>query len=346
MAHSPSMPTNHTRLIGSAAWLPLGLLITIVVLIGSLILSIGLGAADIDVETVLAALFCFDENNFNQLVIRTVRLPRVLAGVTIGAGLAVAGAIMQGLTTNPLADPGLLGIEAGAAFAVVLGVFLIGNPPLMVYALLAMIGATLAAFIVYGLSSLGRDGATPLKLTLAGAIFTAFTTSLTSAILILDQNTLEQIRLWTVGSLAGREMPLLVNTAPIILLGVVGAWMLSRQITTISLGEDIARSLGQNTTKVKGVAALLVILMAGGAVALAGPVGFVGLVIPHVVRAMVGVDYRWIIPYSALFGGLLVTLADTVGRVALRPLEIPIGIMLAFVGAPFFIYLARWKVRR
>jgi iron complex transport system permease protein len=346
MAHSPSMSTNRTRLIGSAAFLPLGLLITIAMLIGSLILSIGLGAADIDVETVLSSLFRFDETNFNQLVIRTVRLPRVLAGVAIGAGLAVAGAVMQGLTSNPLADPGLLGIEAGAAFVVVLGVFFIGNPPLMVYALLAMIGATLAAFIVYGLSSLGRDGATPLKLTLTGAIFTAFTASLTSAILILDQNTLEQIRFWSVGSLAGREMPLLVNTAPLILIGVAGAWMLSRQITTISLGEDIARGLGQNTTRVKGVAALFVILMAGGAVALAGPVGFVGLVIPHVVRAIVGVDYRWIIPYSALFGALLVTLADTVGRIALRPLEIPIGIMLAFVGAPFFIYLARWKVRR
>lgn len=333
-------------MIGSSTLLPVGLLIALAMLIVALAISIALGAADIDVGTVYAALFRYDETSLNHLVIRTVRLPRVLAGVVVGAGLAVAGAIMQGLTANPLASPGILGINAGASFAVVLGVFLSGSSSLIMYGLLAMVGAALAAVIVYGLGSLGRGGTTPLKLVLSGAIFTAFTSSFTTAILVLDQNTLDQIRFWTVGSLAGRDMELLAHTAPLIGAGLVGALLLGRQITTISLGEDVARGLGQNVTRVKALAALMVVLMAGGAVALAGPVGFVGLVVPHVVRAIVGADYRWIIPYSAIFGALLVTAADTVGRVALRPQELPLGVVLAVVGAPFFIYLARWKVRR
>ena len=333
-------------MIGSSTLLPVGLLIALAMLIVALAISIALGAADIDMGTAYAALFRYDETSLNHLVIRTVRLPRVLAGVVVGAGLAVAGAIMQGLTANPLASPGILGINAGASFAVVLGVFLSGSSSLIMYGLLAMVGAALAAVIVYGLGSLGHGGATPLKLVLSGAIFAAFTSSFTTAILVLDQNTLDQIRFWTVGSLAGRDMELLAHTAPLIGAGLVGALLLGRQITTISLGEDVARGLGQNVTKVKALAALMVVLMAGGAVALAGPVGFVGLVVPHVVRAIVGADYRWIIPYSAIFGALLVTAADTVGRVALRPQELPLGVVLAVVGAPFFIYLARWKVRR
>lgn len=346
MPQASSLTVNRARLIGSSTLLPVGLLIALAMLIVALAISIALGAADIDVGTVYAALFRYDETSLNHLVIRTVRLPRVLAGVVVGAGLAVAGAIMQGLTANPLASPGILGINAGASFAVVLGVFLSGSSSLIMYGLLAMVGAALAAVIVYGLGSLGHGGATPLKLVLSGAIFAAFTSSFTTAILVLDQNTLDQIRFWTVGSLAGRDMELLAHTAPLIGAGLVGALLLGRQITTISLGEDVARGLGQNVTKVKALAALMVVLMAGGAVALAGPVGFVGLVVPHVVRAIVGADYRWIIPYSAIFGALLVTAADTVGRVALRPQELPLGVVLAVVGAPFFIYLARWKVRR
>jgi iron complex transport system permease protein len=346
MTQASSLAVNRSRLIGPAALLPLGLLLALALLVASVAISITLGAAEIDVATVSAALFQYNEAEFNHLIIRTVRLPRVLAGVVIGAGLAVAGAIMQGLTGNPLASPDILGINAGAAFAVVAGVFLLGSPPLAIYALLAMGGAAVAALIVYGLGTMGRGGGAPLRLTLAGAIFTAFTASFTTTILVLDQQTLEQIRFWAVGSLAGRDMALLLRAAPPILLGIAGSLLLSRQITTISLGEDIARGLGQDTLKVKALAALMVILMAGGSVALAGPVGFVGLIVPHMVRAGVGVDYRWVIPYAAVAGGLLVTVADAVGRVALRPQELPIGIVLAVVGAPFFIYLARWKVRR
>lgn len=337
---------NTTRLLSSRTLLLPGLLVACLLLLVCLLWSITLGAADITPQVVFEALFNFDETLFDHLIIQTVRLPRVLAGALVGAGLAVAGAIMQGLTRNPLADSGILGINAGAAFAVVMTVYLIGTPSLSVYAFAALIGATIAAGIVYGLGSAGRGGQTPLRLTLAGVILTAFVSSLTTTLLIQDQETLDQIRFWTAGSLAGREMPLLLQTAPIILSGILGSLLISRQITTISLGEDIAKGLGQKTLLVKIIAAIMVVLLAGGAVSLAGPIGFVGLIIPHIARFIVGVDYRWIIPYSAVLGAVLVTIADVAARIALRPQELPVGIMMAVVGAPFFIYLARWKVRR
>lgn len=334
-----------TRLIGPAALLPVGLLVAVALLALVLAVSITVGAAELRVSTVYEAIFHYDEALFDHLIIHTVRLPRVVAGVIIGIGLAVAGAIMQGLTTNPLASPDILGIEAGASFAVVLGVYLLGGPSFLTYGLLAITGAALAAVIVYTLGSMGRGGATPVKLTLAGVIFAMFTSAFTTAILVLDRNTFDQIRFWTVGSLAGRDWEMVVWLGPLVAVGLLGALLLSRQITTISLGQDIAKGLGQNTAVIKAVAAVMVILLAGGSVAIAGPVGFVGLVVPHVVRAFCGVDYRWIIPYAAVFGAMLVTIADSIGRVVQRPHEIPVGVMLAFVGAPFFIYLARWRVR-
>lgn len=340
-----TMIKTKRRLIGPAALLPVGLLVGSVLLVVSLAVSVTLGAAEIDVGTVFAAVFRYDETLFNHLIIRTVRLPRIVAGVMIGSALAVAGAIMQGLTSNPLASPGILGINAGAAFAVVVGVYFLGSPPLLVYAFFAITGAAVAAIVVYTLGSLGRGGTTPVKLTLAGVIFTAFTTAFTTAILVLDQQTFDQIRFWTIGSVAGRDWELVAWMAPFMVVGMVGAMALSRQITTISLGDDIAKGLGQDTTRVKMLAAVMVILLAGASVGLAGPVGFVGLIVPHVVRAICGVDYRWILPYAMISGGLLVVIADSVGRIVLRPQEVPIGVMLALAGAPFFIYLARWRLK-
>lgn len=337
--------SNSTRFLRSRTILLPGLMIGVGLVVLLLMGSIMLGAAEISPQIVLDALFHFDDTLFDHLVIQTVRLPRVLAGVMVGASLAVSGAIMQGLTRNPLASPGILGINAGAAFAVVLAVFVLGSPPLSTYAVFAMIGATIAAIIVYGLGSMGRAGATPLRLTLAGIILTAFISSFTTALLITDQDTLDQIRFWTVGSLAGREWDLLAQTSPYMIVGMIGSLLLARQITTISLGDDIAAGLGQNTALVKGLASIAVVLTAGGAVALAGPVGFVGLVAPHITRFLVGVDYRWILPYSALVGAMLVVGGDMIARVIIRPQELPVGVMMALLGAPFFIYLARWKVK-
>jgi iron complex transport system permease protein len=345
-ARAQPISKNTARILGSRALLLPGLFICIALLVMSVLWSITLGAAEIDAQVVYQALFEFDDSSFEHLIIQTVRLPRVLSGVIVGASLAVAGAIMQGLTRNPLADSGILGINSGAAFAVVLAVFILGNPPLSIYALFGFIGAAVSAALVYGLGSLGRGGPTPLKLTLAGVILASFISSFATAILIGDQETLDKIRFWTAGSLAGREMPLLLQTAPYMFVGLLGAMLISRQITTISLGDDVAKGLGQNTLWVKAVAAVVVVLLAGGAVALAGPIGFVGLIIPHVVRFVVGVDYRWVIPYAAVWGGILVTVADVLARIIIRPQELPVGVMMAFVGAPFFIWLARWKVKR
>ncbi len=345
MTRVMAVSKNRTRLIGPANLLPVGLLVAAVLLLVVLIVSIVVGAADIKAGAIFEALFRYDAAQFEHLIIRTVRLPRVVAGVIVGAGLAVAGAIMQGLTANPLASPGILGINAGAAFAVVLGVYLLGGAPILVYGGLAVAGAAAAAILVYGLASLGRGGATPVKLTLAGVIFAMFTGALTTTILVMDANTFDQIRFWTAGSLAGRDWEVVLWLGPIVLAGLAGAMLLSRQITTISLGRDVAQGLGQNTAVIRALAAAMVVLLAGGSVAIAGPVAFIGLMVPHIVRAFCGVDYRWILPYSALAGAILLTVADTAGRVVQRPQELPVGVMLAFAGAPFFIYLARWRMR-
>lgn len=343
--HNATATTDSSRLVSSRQFFLSGLVTAIIALTITLIGSVMLGAAEISPQIVVESIVNYDDTSFDHLVIGLVRIPRVLAGVIVGAALAVAGAIMQGLTRNPLASPSILGINAGAAFAVVVGVYLIGSPPLSTYAILAMIGATVAAIVVYGLGSIGRSGATPLRLTLAGVIITSFISSFTTAILIFDQDTLDQIRFWTIGSLSGRDWDILLQTSPYMVVGLIGAMLLGRQITTISLGEDVAVGLGQNTTIVKALGALVVVLLAGGAVALAGPIGFVGLVAPHLARFIVGVDYRWIIPYSALLGAFLVTFGDMVARILIRPLELPVGVMMALIGAPFFIYLARWKVK-
>lgn len=339
-----SAPHHSQRLLGSRTLLLPGLFVCLGLLVVCLVWSITLGAADIAPSTVFAAIFAPD-GSFQHVIIQTVRLPRVLSGAIVGAALAVAGAIMQGLTRNPLADSGILGINSGAAFAVVMAVFLLGDLPLSAYAFFGFVGAAIAAVLVYALGSMGRGGATPLRLTLAGVILTAFISSFTTAILIHDRETLDRIRFWTAGALAGRDMALLAQTAPYMIAGLIGSLLISRQITTTSLGDDVAKGLGQNTGWVKAVAAFIVVLLAGGAVALAGPIGFVGLVIPHLVRFIVGVDYRWIIPYSAVLGAILVTVADVGARIVIRPQELPVGVIMAFIGAPFFILLARRQLR-
>lgn len=334
------------RIVRSRPVLLLGLVVGAGILVLALLASVAFGAADIDPPTVWAALVAFDPDSTNHLIIRTLRVPRALIAAMVGAALAVAGAIMQGLTRNPLAAPGILGINAGAALAVVGAVFLFQVASLTVYALFAFAGAGLTAAAVYGLGSLGRGGATPLKLTIAGAAFTALLSSLTTGILILNQRTLEQIRFWLAGSVAGRDLNLFLQVLPYLTIGLLGAFLLGRQITTLSLGEDVARGLGQRTGWIKAACAVLVVLLAGSSVAVAGPIGFVGLVIPHVVRFFVGVDYRWILPYAALTGAIFLVGSDVAARLVLRPMELPVGVMTAAIGGPFFVYLVRWKVKR
>jgi len=320
-----------------------GLGLGVFVVLGCLIASLLLGAADISPSIVLQAIFQFDGST-EHLIIRTVRMPRAILAVAIGAALGVAGAITQGLTRNPLAAPDILGINEGAALAMVLAVFWRGSGGN--YVGFAFGGAMLAAVLVYWLGSMGRSGLTPLKLVIAGAALTYLLTSLTTGILILNQRTLDEIRFWLAGSLAGPDMAAIGPVLPYIVVGLVGSLALGRQLTLLSLGEDVAQGLGLQTAWVKVGAAIAVVLLAGSAVSLAGPIGFVGLVVPHVVRFAVGVDYRWILPYAMLVGAILLSVADLAARLVIRPQELPVGIMTALVGAPFFIYLARSRIKQ
>lgn len=322
-----------------------GLLISLLILLLSLVASISFGAAEISLSTVYAALTAFDGST-DHLIVRTLRLPRSFIAILVGAALAVAGTLMQGLTRNPLAEPGILGINAGAALAAVIAVFFLGTPSLSTYAWCAFLGAGVAAVVVYWLGSLRRGGLTPLNITIAGAALTALLSSLTTSILILSQKTLDEIRFWLAGSVAGRDFNLLLQVLPYIAIGLILAFALGRPITTLSLGEDVAQGLGQRTAWVKVTAAVSVVLLAGSSVAAAGPIGFIGLVVPHIVRFLVGFDYRWILPYAAVFGAILLLVADIVARLLIKPQELPVGVMTALIGTPFFIYLAGWKVKR
>ncbi|MBD1871002.1 iron ABC transporter permease [Cyanobacteria bacterium FACHB-471] len=322
-----------------------GLGVSILLLFVCLLLSITFGAADINLSTVWQALTAFDGST-NHLIITTLRLPRALIALLVGAALAVAGALMQGLTRNPLAEPRILGISAGAALAVVAATFLIGTTSIQTYTWFAFAGAAIAAVAVYSLGSAGRGGLSPLKLVLAGAVLDHLLSALMTGILILDRRTLDEVRFWLAGSVAGRDFNILLQVLPYVSIGLIIAFSLGKQITTLTLGEDVARGLGLNTAWVTAIAIITVVLLAGSAVALAGPIGFVGLVIPHIVRFWVGVDYRWILPYAAVWGAVLLLIADLAARLIIKPQELPVGIMMALLGAPFFIYLARSQAKR
>jgi iron complex transport system permease protein len=341
-------PSNSpfTRGFPQSLTLPVaGLILGIIVLVACLILSVTFGAANIPFNQIITAFTSFDDTR-EHLIIRTVRLPRSLLAMLVGAAMSVAGAVMQGITRNPLADPGILGINAGAAFAVVVAIFAFGASTPSVYIWYALAGAGITAASVYFMASLGRNGVTPLNLTIAGAAVSSLLASLTTAILIVSQRTLEEIRFWLAGSLAGIDEAIIIQVLPYICIGMILAIAISQQITILSLGEDVAKGLGQQTLWVKIIAGVCVLLLDGSSVAAAGSIGFIGLVVPHIVRFIVGVDYRWIIPYSALFGAILLLASDILSRLVIRPQEIPVGVATALVGAPFFVYLAKNKVKK
>lgn len=301
--------------------------------------ALTVGSADISLPRALQAVISPGDERAD-IVIRTVRLPRVIAAVTAGAALAVAGAIMQAVTGNPLAEPGLLGVNAGASFAVVLAISLAGQTSGTALMWMAFLGAGLAAVAVYALGAPGRSGATPLKLVLAGVVIATFLGAMTMAVLILDAQTMDVVRLWTAGSLRNRQMSQILPVLPWLLLSLLLALMLREQFTALSLGAETAQSLGQNPVRWRLIAGLFVISLAGSAVAIAGPLGFVGLVVPHIVRLSVGPDYRLILPLAAIGGAMLALLGDTLPR-ALLGVDVPLGITMALIGAPFFIWLAR-----
>ncbi|MFF2015182.1 FecCD family ABC transporter permease [Paenibacillus sp. NPDC058177] len=304
-----------------------------------LALSISVGAADIKLSTVWEAVFHFNPDIRQHQVIWELRIPRSLAGALVGACFAVAGAMMQGMTRNPLADSGLLGLNAGATAALALAFAFTPSMPFTLIMLFCFIGAALAALLVFGIGSLSRNGLTPIRLTLAGAAVSALLLAVSQGVAILFHLS-QDLTFWLAGGVAGTTWGQLKIMAPPILVALIVAMMMSRSITLLSLGSEVAAGLGQNTRLVQAGGMLTVVVLAGTAVSAVGPIAFVGLLIPHITRYLVGIDYRWVIPCSAVLGSLLLIFADIGARLLNAPYETPIGALISLLGVPFFIYLA------
>lgn len=318
-----------------------GVVIVAGVLAACVIASLAIGAKAIPVGTVIEAFTSYDGSNTDHLIVRELRLPRTIVGLLVGAALGVAGALMQAITRNPLADPGILGVNAGAAFAVVLAIWAFDIASVSGLVWFAFAGAAATSVVVYVLGSVGRGGATPVRLALAGAAMSALLFALTRAVTLLDANTLDQFRFWAVGSLSGRDGEVAAQLAVFVVLGLVLAIGVSRPLNAIGLGDAAAAGLGVNVALTRAVSGVSIMLLCGTAVAAVGPIGFVGLVVPHAVRMWVGPDQRWLIPACALAGPALLLFCDTLGRVIARPGEVQVGIMTAAIGGPTFVVLVR-----
>jgi len=319
----------------------IGFAIALVLLALSIIASILVGTREIAPGTALAALLSPDRALTDHAVILDLRVPRTVVGLLAGLALGLAGALMQGVTRNPLADPGLLGVNAGASLFVVAGVAWFGVTSSLGYVWFAFVGAAVAATIVYLIGSLGREGATPVKLALAGTALTAAFTSLITIVLLADTQAFDRYRFWAAGSLVARGLDAALPLAPFILVGAVLAIVAARMLNAIALGDDLARGLGQNLVIARIVCAVAIVLLCGSATAMAGPIVFVGLAVPHIARWITGPDYRLIIAFSALFGPTLLVAADVLGRLIAQPGEIEAGLVVAFLGAPVLIILVR-----
>ncbi|MEV0197417.1 iron chelate uptake ABC transporter family permease subunit [Nonomuraea sp. NPDC050691] len=323
-----------------AALLAGGLVAALGVLVLVALASVALGARSVPLPTVIDAFLAPDASS-DHAVIRELRVPRTLLGIGVGAALGLAGAIMQSLTRNPLADPGLLGINEGAALGVTVALALLGVSDPAVYVWFAFAGAAVASVLVYALGSAGRSGSAPVRLALAGvAVGMAFTAAC-SALLRIDAKTFDRMRFWLTGSLAGQDSGTLTRLAPFMVAGVVLGLMLARPLNMLALGDDAGRALGVAVGRTRVLAGVAVTLLCGSATAAAGPLWFVGLAVPHAVRALVGGDQRWVLPYSAIAAPALLLAADVIGRLVARPGEVQVGIMCALLGAPVFMLMAR-----
>jgi iron complex transport system permease protein len=319
----------------------LGLWLLLAVAAGVCVLSIAVGTRPIGLGTVWQALTDATTPGDDAVIVRQLRVPRTLVGLLAGLALGVSGALMQGHTRNPLGDPGLLGVTAGASFAVVLSISLFGIGSPAGYVWFAFAGALAGSVAVFAIGSSGRGGATPVTLALAGAALSALLYALVQAITIRESTTLDAYRFWVVGALAGRDADVVAQVAPFVAAGLVLALLNAPALNLLGLGEDVARGLGTRIWLARGTGLAAITLLTGAATAACGPIAFVGLVVPHVARAVTGPDHRWLIPYAGLLGVVLLLLADVLGRIVARPGELQVGIVLAVVGTPFFIALVR-----
>lgn len=319
----------------------LGGLIALVLGIG---VSVTFGARNIRFEDVWLAVFQYNPNLTDHQVIQELRLPRVLGCVLVGSCFGVAGAILQGMMRNPLADTGLLGLNSGAGFALAICFAFFPGLPYSYLVMVCFVGAALSALFVFALGSIAKGGLTPVRLVLAGAALSALLTALSEGIALYFRIG-QDLAFWYAGGVAGTRWIHIQTLFPWILAAIAGAIALSRSITLLSLGEDVAKGLGLRSGYTKFMGTIIVIVLAGTAVSAVGAVSFVGLLVPHLARKLVGVDYRWIIPTSSVLGALLVVIADLAARMVRPGFETPIGALIALIGVPFFLYLAN-KERR
>jgi iron complex transport system permease protein len=330
-------PASRSRLVGAA-------LLAVAALVVAVALSVAFGSRPIPLGTVLDVVLHPHRDDEVGLIVLGNRVPRTVVGLLAGAALGVAGAVMQGVTRNPLADPSILGINAGAALAVVVGIAVFGISGTAAYLPFAFVGAGLAALLVYGIAAVARRGLSPVGLALAGAVVAAALSSVTTAVLVSSQSLLDQLRFWQVGALAGKDLGTAGVVSVPVLVGLVVAAGLGRSLNTLALGDELAASLGQRVVLVRIVGGVVTVLLAGSAVAAAGPIAFVGLAVPHAVRRLSGPDQRWTILLSALVAPALLLVADVIGRVVAYPGELQVGIVTALIGAPVFIWLVRSRV--
>jgi iron complex transport system permease protein len=302
-------------------------------------LSVTVGTREVDWADILSALAGANDNIGQAAV--TVRIPRTLLALLAGAALALAGAIMQGVTRNPLADPGILGVNMGASLAVVIGVAWFNITSSSAYIWTAILGAGCSAVFVYTVGSLGRGGATPLKLALAGAATSVAFSSMVIAVVLPRNDIAGGIRSWQLGGVGGATFERIYPILPFLAVGFVISILSARKLNSLALGDELAAGLGERVAIARALASLGAILLCGATTAVCGPIGFLGLIVPHLCRLLIGVDHRWLLPFSALGGACLLLAADVVGRIVARPAEIDVGIVTALIGAPFFIWIVR-----
>lgn len=316
------------------------IIISLIILLIGIIISLFIGSINLNLETLIKAIFIQDGTKEN-LVIRTIRLPRTIMAILIGANLAVAGVLMQGITRNPLASPQVFGVNSGAAFFAVAAIALFPNISDNSLVYFAFLGAALSGALVYFIGSVG--GMTPVKLALAGMAIHFLLSSFTQGIILVDENSLDKIIHWLVGSVSNTNWDSVKVILPWTIIGLTGAILLSSSMTILDLGEEVAKGLGEKTEMIRIIAGLIVIILAGACVSIAGPIGFIGLIVPHIVSNFVGTDYKIKIPVCILFGAILLVYSDIMARFIAYPYESPVGIVTAIIGGPFFLYLAQRK---
>lgn len=333
---SPAPPSTGRTASRRAA----GLAVSAVLLLAAVLASVALGSKGVPLGGVRDALLGGADPDTRYLVVE-LRIPRTLTGLVAGIGLGLSGALIQALTRNPLADPGILGVNAGAALSVAVAVGVFGVTSVLGYVWFAFLGALLATVAVYVVGAAGRGQVDPVRLTLGGVAIGAVLLGLMTSVMLSDPRAFDELRAWVAGSLVNRDLGVVASVAPFMVTALVVVACVARPLNAVAMGDDLARALGARVTRTRAWVIVAVTLLAGGATALAGPIGFLGLMMPHVARRVVGPDQRWILAHVFFLTPAALLLADVAGRLVMRPGEVPIGIISALVGAPVLIALVR-----